>query len=404
MEPALVTIPVTGLVDVTSRVVPGATFDDLDPVEFDRLRRLVGAYREHADQRLAGLSDLELALELGVVRPPSRQAPAGQATGADQANVRILLAGLLLFGRPEALRRHVPTHEAALQVFAAPDGLTTATNQFFRWPLFRLTEEFLARFRNLNQAQRIRVDLVRAEIPMYSETAFREALANALVHRDYTAPGAVHVQWSPDKIMISNPAGLPPGVTIDNLLATPPSPRNPLLAEAFRRAGLVGRTGRGIGRIWLEQLRHGHAPPDHGRSSAHSVVIVLPGGRADLGFARFVLGQELGGRSLSLPELQIISRMRQHPRLRTEDVARLLAVSKTEARRALFRMVRAGLVEILDAASPRRSWQLSPYTEQALREADAAVAAGRGHEHAGGPAAGPVIAPTGDTDSTQVMI
>ncbi|MBL7492465.1 ATP-binding protein [Frankia sp. AgW1.1] len=378
--------PVTGAVDVTGRVVPGASWADLDPVEFDRLRRLIGAAREKADQRLAVLDDLALARELGVVRLAAPEgaadgtdpaAPNGpSAEGADPARVEILLAGLLLFGRPESLRRLAPTHEAAIQVFDRVDGLATGTNVFLRWPLLRLVEEFLARFRELNPNREVRFDLVRMRVPVYSEAAFREALANALIHRDYTAPGAVHVQWSEDQIIVSNPSGLPAGITVDTLLSAPPSPRNPLLADAFRRAGLVARTGRGIGQIWREQLRHGHAPPDHGRSGDHAVVVVLPGGRPDLGFARFVLMHELVGRPLSLPELQIINRMRRQPRLRTEEAAQMLAVSKTEARRALFRMVRAGLVEIENAATPRRSWTLSDYTQRALRDSAAAVATG----------------------------
>lgn len=368
----------TGVVDVTGRVVPGASWDDLDPVEFDRLRRLIGAYREKADERLAALDDLPLARELGVVRVVSAEDGAQGEDDAGPAGgerVEILLAGLLLFGRPESLRRFAPTHEAAIQVFDRIDGLATGTNMFLRWPLLRLVEEFLARFRALNPMREVRFDLVRMRVPVYSESAFREALANALIHRDYTAPGAVHVQWSSDQIVVSNPSGLPAGITVESLLTAPPSPRNPLLADAFRRAGIVTRTGRGISHIWREQLRHGHAPPDHGRSGEHAVVVVLPGGRPDLGFARFVLSHELGGQPLSLPDLQIITRMRRHPRLRTEEVAQMLAVSKTEARRALFRMVRAGLVDIQDASSPRRSWTLSSYTRRALRESAEAVAA-----------------------------
>ncbi|ADP83876.1 ATP-binding protein [Pseudofrankia inefficax] len=402
--------PVTGAVDVTGRVVPGASWADLDPVEFDRLRRLIGAAREKADQRLAVLDDLALARELGVVRLAAPEGatdgsePNGpSAEGADPARVEILLAGLLLFGRPEALRRLAPTHEAAIQVFDRIDGLATGTNVFLRWPLLRLVEEFLARFRELNPNREVRFDLVRMRVPVYSEAAFREALANALIHRDYTAPGAVHVQWSEDQIIVSNPSGLPAGITVDTLLSAPPSPRNPLLADAFRRAGLVARTGRGIGQIWREQLRHGHAPPDHGRSGDHAVVVVLPGGRPDLGFARFVLMHELVGRPLSLPELQIINRMRRQPRLRTEEVAQMLAVSKTEARRALFRMVRAGLVEIENAATPRRSWTLSDYTQRALRDSAAAVATGEAvaagaEAPAGAAAGGPDLAKAPPTD------
>jgi hypothetical protein len=54
--------------------------------------------------------------------------------------------------------------------------------------------------------------LFRVAISTYSETAFREAPASALIHRDYTQRGAVHVQWSEDQVEISSPAPilLPP--------------------------------------------------------------------------------------------------------------------------------------------------------------------------------------------------
>jgi ATP-dependent DNA helicase RecG len=67
-----------------------------------------------------------------------------------------------------------------------------------------------------------------------------------LIHRDYSRLGAVHVQWHEDWIEISNPGGFPEGVRLDNLLVTPPRPRNPSLADAFKRAGIVERTARVI--------------------------------------------------------------------------------------------------------------------------------------------------------------
>jgi len=109
-------------------------------------------------------------------------------------------------------------------------------------------------------------------VAAYSQTAFREALANALIHRDYTRPGAVLVQWSQDQLEIASPGGFPSGIRLDNLLVVPPHPRSPLLADAFKRAGLVERTGRGINRMFAEQLSVGRPAPDSGRSSAEHVV------------------------------------------------------------------------------------------------------------------------------------
>ncbi len=83
--------------------------------------------------------------------------------------------------------------------------------------------------------------------PNYSERAFRAGVVNALVHRDYTRQGAVHVQWREDRVETSSPGGFPEGVHLGSLLVTPPQPRNPRLADSFMRLGLVERTGRGRG-------------------------------------------------------------------------------------------------------------------------------------------------------------
>ncbi|MDY7090354.1 MAG: ATP-binding protein, partial [Actinomycetota bacterium] len=123
--------------------------------------------------------------------------------------------------------------------------------------MIRLAEELLARFRARHQEEELQFGLVRVAVSNYSETAFREAVANALIHRDYTRRGAVYVQWNEDQLEISSPGGFPSGVRVDNLLVTPPHPRSPLLADAFKRIGLVERTGRGINRMFAEQLRFG---------------------------------------------------------------------------------------------------------------------------------------------------
>jgi hypothetical protein len=89
--------------DFSARPVPAAKWDDLDPLEFERLRRLVGRSRGRADTALADCSDLDIARTLGLVRVDGRE-------------VCLLAGALRLFGREDALRRFVPTHEAALQI------------------------------------------------------------------------------------------------------------------------------------------------------------------------------------------------------------------------------------------------------------------------------------------------
>jgi ATP-dependent DNA helicase RecG len=174
-------------------------------------------------------------------------------------------------------------------------GTRVEKNEFFCWPLLRLVDELLPRFRARNREAELMVGMLRLGVPDYPEEALREGVANALVHRDTTRLGAVHVQWHEDRVEISNPGGFLEGVRLDNLLVTPRWPRNPLLADACRRAGLVERTARGIDTIFFEQLRNGRPAPSYDRSTANDVVLVLPGGEANLNFVRLA-EENLAGR------------------------------------------------------------------------------------------------------------
>ncbi|MBW1992644.1 MAG: putative DNA binding domain-containing protein [Deltaproteobacteria bacterium] len=335
--------------DYTSLPIPEAGWDALDLLEFERLRRLIRESRDQGDSYLLELSDLELAKALGAVEA-NHQVTA----------VRVL--GLLLFGKEEALRRFLPTHEVAFQVLA---GLEVEVNEFFHWPLLRVMDEIGARFRARNREAELMVGFLRVGIPDYPERAFREALANALIHRDYTRMGAVYVQWHEDRIEISNPGGFPEGVRLDNLLVTPPRPRNPSLADAFRRAGVVERTGRGIDTIFFEQLRNGRPAPSYERSTETDVVLVLHGGQANLNFVRLVTEMSQSGRPLNVEELLVLNRLFLDRRLTIAEVARVIQKGEGEARRSLERLVELGLVEGRGEGRPR-AYHLSAATYRRL--------------------------------------
>ncbi len=234
-----------GTLDYSALVVPETSIEDLDALEFERFRRTIRENKGRGDKVLSELPDLELAKALGAVE-----------ANHDMSAVRVL--GLLLFGKEEALCRWLPTHEVAFQVLR---GTQVEVNDFFRWPLIRLMEEMLTRFRARNREEELMVGIQRIGVPDYSEISFREGVANALIHRDYTRLGTVHVQQRDEEIVISNPGPFPEGVKLDNLLVTPPQPRNPLLADAFKRVGIVERTARGIDSIFYEQLRNGRPVP-----------------------------------------------------------------------------------------------------------------------------------------------
>jgi len=337
-----------GGLDYTELVVPDLTFDDLDPFEFERFRRIVRENPGRGDEALVDLSDVDLAKALGAVE-----------ANHDVRAVRIL--GLLLFGKTDALRRHLPTHEVAFQVM---DGELVRVNEFYRLPLLRLFDEFLILFRAHHREQELLVGMFRVAIPDYSPRALREGLANALVHRDFSRLGAVHVQYRTDSVEITNPGGLPEGVRLDNILTVPPRPRNPLLADALKRVGLVERTARGVDTIFLEQLRNGRMAPDYGRTTDATVSLVLPGGAANLEFVRLIHERAAAGRSLTLDELLALNAVFFEKTVSTKRLAGLIQKGMSQARGVLNGLVDIGLLE--GRGTGERLYHLAPDVSRKL--------------------------------------
>ncbi len=212
-------------------------------------------------------------------------------------------------------------------------------------PLVKLLAEVDTRFSARNEEREVLVGLFRLPVPDYSPIGFREALNNAVLHRDYTRLDDIYVQWQPDHLLITSPGGLPEGVTLDNLLVHEPKPRNPRLAEAFHRIGLVEQTGRGIDKIFTGQLRYGRTAPDYDRSDATAVRVVLRGGPPSLQFAAFVYEQDKAGTPVSLDEMLVLNTLFFERRIVTERVGGLIQKGMTEARAVLERLHERGIVE-----------------------------------------------------------
>ena len=326
-----------GTLDYSALTLPDIEADALDPLEFERFRRTIRENR--GDEALLRLSDIEIAKALGAIT-------------STNGVVAVRVLGLLLFGRTEALTTLIPTHEVAFQALA---GTTVLANEFFRLPLLRVLEELEMRFRARTNEREMLVGMVRVGVPDYAPAAFREGVANALAHRDYTQLGAVHVQWREDRIRIDSPGSFPPGVRVDNLLVTPPRPRNPLLADALKRAGLVERTAPGIDTIVGEQLRNGYARPHYDLSTNASVSLVLKGGSPDLAFVRLVIDAERRGRALEVDELIVLGRCWHDGSIGVEEAARNIQQPADEALGTLESLAAAGLVEPRDD----RAWAIA---------------------------------------------
>jgi ATP-dependent DNA helicase RecG len=322
-----------GLVDVSAQPVAGATLADFDPLERERLRQAIQKFG--GDRVLLELDDEALDGALGfTVR-----------VGQGNQVVRVpTLTGLLVIGRERALRELVPTHELAFQVLSRE---AVSFNEFQRYPLLKALEWLETNFRPHNPENEVQIGLFRVPVPRVDMGAFREAVANALVHRDYHRLGAVHVRLDDHGLTISNPGGLMEGVTLQNLLTTEPRPRNPALADAMKRIGVVERSGRGVDKIYRGMLRFGRPEPDYSRTDSHGVVLQLATADADEVFLQLVVEQESrqGGSVLPIDSLIALAALREQKRLGVEDLARHIHRDQSQAKRTLERLVEAGLVQ-----------------------------------------------------------
>jgi len=330
-----------GLIDPSAIPLTSLSIEDLNPLERQRIREAIRRYG--GDMTLLPLADEELDGALGLV---------ATVEGVRKPTV----AGLLIMGREDVLRQHIPAHEIAFQVL---DGTEVRVNEFFRKPLLQTFEEIELLFKARVTEQEIQVGLFRVPIPNYDRRAFREGFINALVHRDYSMLGAVHVRLDNDGLTISSPGGFVEGITLHNLLVTAPRSRNPLLADIVKRIGLAERTGRGIDRIYEGMLRYGRPAPDYAMSDASSVVLMLQKSNADTGFLEMILThEERTGTAIPIDSLIILSRLRQERRLLTSDLTEDTQKSEQATRTALEKLMEAGLVEA-HGAGRGRTYMLS---------------------------------------------
>lgn len=317
--------------DFAAAVARGAVLEDLDANEFNRFRKLCRA----AGDDLAGLSDTDILRALGLV----------------PVNEPLALGAILLFGTEPAVQRWVPNAEFLFQDLRPGEK---SANVRIVAPLLRAADALRELVDQRNSVAEVMAGIHRIEIPLIPSVTRREAVANALVHRDYAALGPTTVQITGSEFVVSNPGGFPPGVTTANILDQS-RPRSPILAAAFKRAGLVERKGKGVNDMFEQQLRAGRDVPDYSRSNAESVVVTVPLGNADLDLVRFLLAWENNHQQpLSLDELRLVHEVKSSGSATSLEVAEALNLIPATARGILGRLVESGILEARGVGRSRK--------------------------------------------------
>lgn len=184
----------------------------------------------------------------------------------------------------------------------------------------------------------MRAGFARREIWDYPLVALREALVNALVHRDYLRQNQQTViKVYDDRIWFHNPGGLPNGLTVERLLAEPQSiPRNPLIAKVMYLAGSIERYGTGMARI-IEVTGDAGLPRPMISDSAADFSLVLK--------KEIFPSARLRGMGLSDRQIMAVDRIKTQGSLTSGEYQVLISRSKRVAYMELTYLVDLGILK-----------------------------------------------------------
>ena len=254
--------------DFSAQICAEATLADLDPAAVAEFRRRWVAKAKNdamatvSDTRL--LQDAELLVDLGVT-----------------------YAALVLLGSHTSLGRHLAQSEIIFEYRSNEASIAFQQRMEFRRGFFSFFDELWRLIDARNDRHSYQEGLFRYDLPAFNEEAVREAVLNAMSHRDYRMAGSIFVKQFPARLQVTSPGGFPAGVTPENIVFKQ-APRNRRIAEALARCGLVERSGQGADRMFGAAIREGKLPPDFAGTDAYQVAITLHGKVQDESFLVFL--------------------------------------------------------------------------------------------------------------------
>lgn len=236
---------------------------------------------------------------------------------------RLTIAALILLGTREALGRHLAQAEIVFE-YRSDEAAGPAQERLeLREGFISIHDALWQRINLRNDRQSYQDGLFRYDIPTFDEVAVREALLNAVAHRDYRLGGSIFVRQYARRLEVVSPGGFPPGITPDNILDQQ-NPRNRRLAEALGKCGLIERAGQGLNLMVESAVRQSKPLPDFAGSSAHEVRLTLAGTVQDPAFVRFLerIGEDRL-RGFTTHDFLVLDALRRHQPLAPVMEARL---------------------------------------------------------------------------------
>ncbi len=253
-----------GEVSFESLIPPSATLDDID---WDKAER----YLASLEGLSAATTEAALHNRGCLVTPPL---PPPKSWGGKRGGYRPTNAGVLLFGiQPE---RFVKSSEIIVARYVGREMSDAFVREDIRGTLpdqIRRAEAFLVS--NMKRGVRL-VSLEREERVEYPVKAVREAIVNAVAHRDYSIRGdEIRIFMFSDRIEFYSPGRLPGHVTVDNIVEERFS-RNEVIVQVLADMGFIEHLGYGIDRM-IKLMRDYGLPAPRFQETAGGFRVILYG-------------------------------------------------------------------------------------------------------------------------------
>jgi len=322
----------------------GSTVQELQGKELaDFLIKKSGSTWDNIVEERAGFNEIDNGSigrfkKYAVDRIPSIIKETDSATLLQKLNLLdgkdLKRASVLLFGNePQKIYR-----QSVVRIGKFLSDTEIQTTDIIKGNLFAQLESALDILRTKYLVSEIRYEGAhRRDILEYPYEALREAVINALIHRDYSGASQIQIRVYPDKLMIMNEGRLPPEVPVEKLKTNHLSiPRNALLAEVYYYAGFIELWGHGTIKIVENCIKQGLPEPDFKDENGVMTVIFYKDKWTEKNLKKMDLNER---------QIQAVMYVKENGRITNQEFQKLLNVSKRTATNDLEDLVKRQLFE-----------------------------------------------------------
>jgi len=244
-------------------------------------------------------------------------------------------------------------HTTKIAVFGDDANTTFKDAKEFGGSIFKQLDDSYSYLMLCNRTSATFRGLERIEKSDYPEEALREALLNALVHRDYSYSGSIIINVNDACMEFISLGGLLPGLSADDIRSGISQPRNRNLAEIFHRLKLIESYGTGIRKIF--NLYKDSPVQPRIEVTPNTFKLILPNMNAETGSNGSTAPENTSAPVVVTPQMKtVLDYLAEYGEMNDDDLQELLNVKKTRAYLLARQMNENGLIEIVGRGAEKK--------------------------------------------------